>query len=61
MKERKFEVLDFGTEIALLPIAENTELRGLLKFDKPVRGIMREIREEERGLEERKIRLLGVE
>ena len=61
MKERKFEVLEFGTEIALLPIEENTELRGLLKFDKPLREIMRKIREEERELEKRKLRLLGLE
>ena len=57
MKECKFEVLDGRNKI----VDRNTGLKGLLKFNKPVREILREIREEERGLEERKIRLLGLE
>ena len=40
MRKRKFEVLDVGNNI----VDGNTELRGLLKFDKPVREILREIR-----------------
>ena len=57
MKERKFEVLDCGNKI----VDGNTGLRGLLKFDKPVREILLEIREEERKQEKRKLRLLGLE
>ena len=57
MKECKSEVLNGRNKI----VDGNAELRGLLKFDKPVREILREILEEGRELEKRKLRLLGLE
>ena len=60
MKKRKFEVLNFGYEVVLVPIEEGTELRGILKLDKSAKEIMKETREEERILEERKLRRFGL-
>lgn len=60
MKRRKFEILDFGDEVVLVPIEDGVELRGILKLDKSAKEIIREIREEERILEERKLRRLGL-
>ncbi|NJE03478.1 hypothetical protein [Thermococcus sp. MV11] len=60
MGKRKFQTIDFGNGIVLIPVDEDIEFRGLLKFDKSAREIMREIREEERALEERKLRRLGL-
>ncbi len=59
MRKRKLEILNGRNKI----VDENAELRGLLKFDKPVREILREIREEERELKKkkRKLHLLGLE
>ena len=60
VKKRKFEVLNFGYEVVLVPIEEGTELRGILKLDKSAKEIMKETREEERILEERKLRRFGL-
>ncbi|KQH82854.1 hypothetical protein AMR53_04180 [Thermococcus thioreducens] len=60
MKRRKFEILDFGDEVVLVPIDEDIELQGLLKLGKSAKEIMKEIREEEWILEERKLRRLGL-
>ncbi|BAD85265.1 transcription regulator, SpoVT/AbrB family [Thermococcus kodakarensis KOD1] len=48
------EVLDFGDEIVIVPVKKNVDLMGILKFDKPLKDVMREVREEERELEARK-------
>ncbi len=44
------EILDFGSEIVIVPLRK-ASLRGLVKFDKPVKEILREVREEEAKLE----------
>ncbi|MCO6040373.1 AbrB/MazE/SpoVT family DNA-binding domain-containing protein [Thermococcus alcaliphilus] len=48
------EILDFGDEIVLIPIKKGVKLRGLVKFDKPAKEILREVRKEEEELEARK-------
>ncbi|WP_457751505.1 hypothetical protein [Thermococcus sp.] len=58
--KQKFHALDFGDEIFLLPIDEKVELWGILKLDKSAKEIMKEIREEEKEFEERKLRRLGL-
>ena len=59
MKERKFEVLDVGNEITVVSVDGNAGLRGLLKFDKSVREILREIRKDGMKLEEQRFHPLG--
>ncbi|MBP1912207.1 AbrB/MazE/SpoVT family DNA-binding domain-containing protein [Thermococcus stetteri] len=48
------EVLDFGNEIVIVPIKKDVRLRGLVKFGKSVREILKETRAEEEELEARK-------
>ncbi len=48
----ELEVLDFGNEIVIVPVKKDVNLRGLVKFEKPVKEILREIRAEEKELEE---------
>jgi len=48
----ELEVLDFGNEIVIVPIKKGLKLRGLVKFEKPTKEILREIRAEEEELEE---------
>ncbi|GEM_PF-3687905 len=57
MKRRKFEIPNLGDGAVLVPIVE---LMGLLKLDKSVKEIMREIREEKKALEERRLNILGL-
>jgi len=47
----ELEVLDFGNEIVIVPVKKDLKLRGLVKFEKPVKEILREIRKEEEELE----------
>ena len=47
----ELEVLDFGDEIVIVPVKKGLKLRGLVKFEKPVRDVLREIKKEEEGLE----------
>ncbi|ASJ10876.1 AbrB family transcriptional regulator [Thermococcus sp. P6] len=47
------EILEFGGEIVIVPL-KGKRLRGLVKFEESVRHILRESREEEEELEERK-------
>ncbi|WP_297548246.1 AbrB/MazE/SpoVT family DNA-binding domain-containing protein [Thermococcus sp.] len=49
----ELEVLDFGDEIVIVPVKKDLKLRGLVKFEKPVREILQEIRKEEEELEAR--------
>ncbi|WP_297506116.1 AbrB/MazE/SpoVT family DNA-binding domain-containing protein [Thermococcus sp.] len=49
----ELEILDFGDEIVIVPVKKGLKLRGLVKFEKPVREILREIRKEEEELEAR--------
>ncbi|WP_297457858.1 AbrB/MazE/SpoVT family DNA-binding domain-containing protein [Thermococcus sp.] len=49
----ELEVLDFGDEIVIVPVKKDLKLRGLVKFEKPVREILQEIRKEEEELEVR--------
>ncbi|WP_148236362.1 hypothetical protein [Thermococcus sp. 4557] len=58
--KRKFQALDFGDEVVLVPIEDGVELRGILKLDKSAKEIMQEIREEEKAFEERKLLRLGL-
>jgi AbrB family looped-hinge helix DNA binding protein len=53
----ELEVLDFGNEIVIVPVKKDIELMGILKFDKPLKEIMREVRAEEEELEARKWKL----
>ncbi len=48
----ELEVLDFGNEIVIVPIKKGLKLRGLVKFEKPAKEILREIRAEEEKLED---------
>jgi AbrB family looped-hinge helix DNA binding protein len=48
------EVLDFGNELVIVPIKKGVKLRGLVKFEKSVKEILKETREEEEELEARK-------
>ncbi|MDI3474897.1 MAG: hypothetical protein PWQ79_726 [Thermococcaceae archaeon] len=48
------EVLDFGDEIVIVPIKKDMKLRGLVKFEKSVKEILKETRAEEEELEARK-------
>ncbi|WP_457753425.1 AbrB/MazE/SpoVT family DNA-binding domain-containing protein [Thermococcus sp.] len=50
----ELEVLDFGDEIVIVPVKRNIDLMGILKFDKPLNQIMKEIRAEEEKLEANK-------
>lgn len=50
----ELEVLDFGNEIVIVPVKKGIELMGILKFDKPLKEIMKEVRAEEEELEARK-------
>ncbi|WP_297488117.1 AbrB/MazE/SpoVT family DNA-binding domain-containing protein [Thermococcus sp.] len=47
----EIEVLDLGDEIVLVPVKKNLKLRGLVRFERPVREILREVRNEEEKLE----------
>lgn len=47
------EILEFGREIVLVPIKRNVKLRGLIKFNKPLKELLREIKEEEKTLEDK--------
>jgi len=49
----ELEVLDFGDEIVIVPLKKDLKLRGLVKFEKPVKEILREVRAEEEELEEK--------
>ncbi|WP_456421887.1 AbrB/MazE/SpoVT family DNA-binding domain-containing protein [Thermococcus sp.] len=49
----ELEVLDFGEEIVIVPLKKGLKLRGLVKFEKPVKEILREVRAEEEELEEK--------
>ncbi len=49
----ELEVLDFGDEIVIVPLKKGLKLRGLVKFEKPVKEILREVRAEEEELEEK--------
>ncbi|EEB74151.1 AbrB/MazE/SpoVT family DNA-binding domain-containing protein [Thermococcus sp. AM4] len=53
----ELEVLDFGNEIVIVPVKKDIELMGILKSDKPLKEIMREVRAEEEELEARKWKL----
>ncbi|MBO8174772.1 MAG: AbrB/MazE/SpoVT family DNA-binding domain-containing protein [Thermococcus sp.] len=48
------EILDLGNELIIVPIKKDIKLRGLVKFDKPVIEILKEVREEEEKLEAKK-------
>lgn len=48
------EVLDFGEEIVIVPVKKDMKLRGLVKFEKSVKEILKETRAEEEELEARK-------
>ena len=50
----ELEVLDFGDEIVIVPVKKSINLMGILKFDKPLKEVMREVRAEEEELEVRK-------
>jgi len=47
------EILEFGREIVLVPIKRDVKLRGLIKFNKPLKELLREIKEEEKTLEDK--------
>ncbi len=49
----ELEVLDLGDEIVIVPVKKGLKLRGLVRFEKPVREILHEIRKEEEELEAR--------
>jgi len=48
----ELEVLDFGNEIVIVPIKKDIKLRGLVKFEKPAKEILQEIRAEDEELED---------
>ena len=48
------EIIEMGNELILVPIKKGTKLRGLVKFDKPVKDILDEARKEEAELEAKK-------
>jgi AbrB family looped-hinge helix DNA binding protein len=48
------EILDFGNEIVLVPLKRGIKLRGLVKFEKSVKEMLKEVRAEEEELEARK-------
>lgn len=50
----ELEVLDFGDEIVIVPVKKSIDLMGILKFDKPLKEVMKEVRAEEEELEARK-------
>ena len=50
----ELEVLDFGDEIVIVPVKKDIDLMGILKFDKPLKDIIKEIRAEEEELEVKK-------
>lgn len=47
------EIFEFGREIVLVPIKRDVKLRGLIKFNKPLKELLREIKEEEKTLEDK--------
>ena len=49
----ELEVIDFGDEIVIVPVKKGLKLRGLVKFEKPVREVLQEIRKEEEEMEAR--------